>query len=135
MNENKLKHLEFVQGVINRMARNSFLIKGWSVTLVAAIFALAAKDANTQIVIIAYIPVIVFWFLDTYFLRQERLYRKLYDDVRGKEPSTVDFSLNATAYQKEVASFICVMFSVTLRWFHGFLLIAVIAANYITWRN
>ncbi len=44
--EAKLKHLELSQGVINRMAGNSFLLKGWSVTLVSALFALSAKDSN-----------------------------------------------------------------------------------------
>ena len=34
--ESKIAHLEMVQAVITRMAGNSFLIKGWSVTLVAA---------------------------------------------------------------------------------------------------
>ena len=37
--DKKLKHLEMVQGVINRMASNSFMLKGWAVTLVAGIFA------------------------------------------------------------------------------------------------
>ena len=41
---NKLKHLEFIQAAINRMAGNLFMLKGWSVTLIAALFALAAKD-------------------------------------------------------------------------------------------
>ena len=31
--ENKRKHLEFIQQVITRMNANSFLIKGWAVTL------------------------------------------------------------------------------------------------------
>ena len=44
--ENKLKHLEMIQGIINRMASNSFALKGWSVTLVAGIFALSSKDAK-----------------------------------------------------------------------------------------
>ena len=30
--ENKRKHLEFIQSVINRMAENSFLVQGWCVT-------------------------------------------------------------------------------------------------------
>ena len=50
--EQKLKHLEFIQNVINRMNSNSFLIKGWAVTLIAAIFALAAKDSNFQYIIL-----------------------------------------------------------------------------------
>ena len=44
--EKKLKHLELVQGVISRMANNSFMLKGWAVTLVAGIFVLAGKDTD-----------------------------------------------------------------------------------------
>lgn len=47
-NEEKIAHLGFVQGVINRMGGNSFLIKGWSITLMAATFALSAKDSNAN---------------------------------------------------------------------------------------
>ena len=42
--DKKIKHLEMIQGVINRMASNSFLLKGWTVVLVSALFALAAND-------------------------------------------------------------------------------------------
>jgi hypothetical protein len=35
-----VKHLEFIQNAITRMATNSFWLKGWAVTLVAATFAL-----------------------------------------------------------------------------------------------
>lgn len=48
MNEKKLKHLEFLQNVITRMNSNSFMIKGWAITLVSALFVLAAKDANVK---------------------------------------------------------------------------------------
>ena len=36
--ENKQKHLELIQGVINRLSSNSFLLKGWSVVLISALF-------------------------------------------------------------------------------------------------
>ena len=42
----EIAHLQMIQAVITRMASNSFLIKGWSVTLVAALFALAAANTN-----------------------------------------------------------------------------------------
>ena len=93
--EKKLKHLELVQGVITRMAGNSFMLKGWAVTLAAAIFALSAKDAEKSYFIVAYIPIIVFWLLDSYYLQQERLYRSLYDKVRETDESRIDFSLKA----------------------------------------
>lgn len=46
MMDNKVNHLEMIQGVISRMASNSFALKGWAVTLVAGIFALSSKDAD-----------------------------------------------------------------------------------------
>lgn len=42
--DNKLKHLELIQGVINRMASNSFKLKGWAVTLASGIFAWQVKN-------------------------------------------------------------------------------------------
>ena len=117
--EAKLKHLEMIQGVINRMAGNSFLLKGWSVTLTSALFALAAKDANPFFVYLAYFPCATFWSLDGYFLRQERLYRKHYQAVSEKAPSDIDFSMNAAAYENDVDSWFTTCFSITLRFFHG----------------
>ena len=72
--ESKLKHLEFIQSVIDRLSRNSFLLKGWSVTLISALFALAAKDSNKQYILLAYFPIITFWILNGYYLSQERRY-------------------------------------------------------------
>ena len=48
--EQKMKHLEFIQNVITRMNSNSFLIKGWAITLVSALFALAANGSNIHYV-------------------------------------------------------------------------------------
>lgn len=97
--ENKLRHLELIQGVINRMASNSFMLKGWAVTLVAGIFALAGKDTDKLYFLVAYIPVIVFWWLDAYYLLQERLYRSLYEKVRQTDEENIDFSLKATTVE------------------------------------
>lgn len=85
-----------IQGVINRMASNSFMLKGWAVTLVAGIFALVGNDAEKIYYIIAYIPIIVFWGLDSFYLLQERLYRGLYEKVRILDNSDIDFSMKAT---------------------------------------
>ncbi len=117
--ENKVAHLEMIQAVIARMAGNSFFIKGWSVTLVAALFALAAANTNELFVYLAYFPAFMFWALDAYFLRQERLFRKLYDSVRGAENERVDFSMNTRPFEKSVDGTWSVAWSYTLRLFHG----------------
>ena len=66
MENSKIRHLEMIQGVINRMAGNSFKLKGWAVTLVAGIFALASRDTDKLYFLIAYIPIVIFWGLDSY---------------------------------------------------------------------
>ena len=58
--DKKINHLQMIQGVISRMASNSFALKGWAVTLVAGIFALASKDADKMYFLVTYIPVVVF---------------------------------------------------------------------------
>lgn len=99
--DNNIKHLEMIQGVINRMASNSFKLKGWAVTLATGIFALASKDTDKMYFLITYVPVVVFWFLDSYYLLQERLYRGLYDNVRLNKDSEIDYSLDASGYYKK----------------------------------
>lgn len=99
-----LKHLDYIQATIVRMAANSFLVKGWAVTFVAGILAFTGKDANRWGALVALLPAVLFWRLDGYFLVQERLYRRLYDEVRQKawEPDPViDFSLDTTSYATE----------------------------------
>ena len=94
--DKKIHYLEMIQGVISRMASNSFLLKGWGVTLVAGIFALSAKETDKLYFIVAYIPIFVFWGLDSYYLLQERLYRSLYEKVSTTKENDIDFSLKAT---------------------------------------
>ena len=55
---------------------NSFMIKGWCVTLVAALFALAAKDSEVKFAVIAYFIIPIFWILDVFFLLQKRRLEK-----------------------------------------------------------
>lgn len=68
-----------LQGVINRLAGNSFLLKGWSVTLVSAVLVLSTNLADAPLIGVALLPVLTFWGLDDYSLAQERLYRGLYE--------------------------------------------------------
>lgn len=125
--ERKLAHLEMVQAIITRMARNSFQIKGWSVTLVTALFALAAvDDINESFVYVSYFPAIMFWMLDAYFLRQERLFRKLYDNIRNREEPHINFSMSTAGLQKDIDSVWKVAWSFTLRVFHLTLIGAII---------
>ncbi len=130
--EKKLKHLEMIQGVINRMAHCSFLLKGWSVILVSGLFALAAKDSNQLFVYLAYLPVIAFWVLDGYYLYQERLYRKLYGHVRKIDASDIDFDMNSTGFKgKDGCTWVDSILSKTMILFHGILISTVIVVMFV----
>jgi len=129
--EQKTKHLEFIQAVINRMAVNSFLIKGWSITLVSALFLLEAKDANTKYIIIAYIPAIIFWVLDSYYLSQERLFRALYEQVRLTAENSINFSMDTKAYSKGKNTWIEAFFSLPLAFFHASLIAVMLTVMYL----
>lgn len=117
--ENKHKHLEFIQNVITRINSNSFLIKGWTITLVSALFALAAKDANVNYVLITYIVIPVFWVLDGFYISRERQYRDLYAEVAAKDESVIDFSMDASGFNKGNRTWLAGIFSQTLIPFYG----------------
>ena len=90
MEADKLKHLEFIQNVITRMNTNSFQIKGWAITIVAATLALYASTKNEWFILVGVFPALIFWFLDAYYLTQERKFRGLYNDVAGVSEKPFD---------------------------------------------
>lgn len=122
----KHTHLEMIQGVVNRLSNNSFLLKGWSVVLVSGLFALAAKDAKPFFVYIAYFPCIVFWLLDGYFLWQERLFRALYNKVRLLSPEEIDYSMDTSDVAATEKSWSQAVISETLMMFHGAVLLTIV---------
>jgi hypothetical protein len=114
-----LKHLEFIQAVISRQANNSFLVKGWGLTVAGAFYAFAANRLNWRIALVGLLPAFTFWGLDAYFLRQERLFRCLYDTVRRAEAPVDAFCMNPKEHPNDVKSWRSVLVSRTLFWFYG----------------
>lgn len=104
-NENRLRYLEAIQRIIDRLSNCSFLLKGCAVTLVAALVALGAKDSNTGFIMIAYIPVACFWFLDSYYLMMERQFKQLYKKNADLSQPLSDFSIHRDGFSwKEYAN-------------------------------
>jgi hypothetical protein len=100
--ERVIKHLEIIQGVVNRLAHNSFLIKGWSMAISAAAILFLARVDSTNSVYLTLsflVPVLGFWMLDGYFLWQERLFRGIYNDIRNQEDT--DFKMDIPAQLKK----------------------------------
>jgi len=130
--ENKQKHLEFIQNIIDRMAGNLFFLKGWVITIITALFAWSTTTYNKEYIFIAYLIVIVFWILDGYFLSQERLFRSLYNHVRKLNEKDIDFSMDIEKYKSiDRNSWAYSMFSSTLLWFYGVLIFIMILITYL----
>ena len=113
--EKVVKHLEMTQAVINRLGSNSFLVKSWSMTVIVAAMILIAKHEihNPYFVLALILPALGFWILDGYFLRQERLFRQIYDEIRVQ--SDTDFEMNPTKHKnKPKCSWFAAFFSFTL---------------------
>ena len=93
MTEAKLKHLEMIQSIVSRQAKNSFQAKSWAVVLLAGLAGLS-RGTKTQILLICAGVVFIFWLLDAYYLSKERLYRNFYE--RTSQKTTVNMSLRPT---------------------------------------
>lgn len=128
-NEKKIAHLGFIQNIISRMGGNLFYLRGWVITLIAGILVLLAKFDGQKLPIFFLAAIIViFWCYDGYFLALERRYRDLYDEIRKKKESKINFSmkLSKVILERKKNSIIFCMFSPTLRYFYGFLLLAIL---------
>lgn len=128
---NKEKHLEMIENVISRMANCSFLIKGWTLTIIAAVFTLAAKDTDIKFVIIAYIIIPCFWILDGFYISKERQYRSLYDEVRQASGSQSDFSMDTRRFDEGRGTWLKSIFSKTLNLFYIPLFVTILIIMFI----
>lgn len=101
-NASFLKYLTFIQDVITRMNRNAFQLKGWCITIVAALAALAVDKGSNLLFGVAAISTVPFCFLDAYYLLMERQFRGLYTDVISGSADIKLFSMPINRYtQKE----------------------------------
>ena len=124
MEPDRVKHLEFLQTNIARMNQCSFQMKRWPIRIVSALLAVYAAtindlgEGNKAFLIVAVFPTIIFWFLDSYYLTQERKFRGIYNDVAGinkDNPQLVEiYDMPLGKYKGGKYSFIRVMFSKTI---------------------
>jgi len=99
LNEDQRKHLEFIQAVIARLASSSTAAKGWGLTVATAAFGFSATTAVPVVAGLGLVVVIFFGILDSYYLREERLFRYLYDDARQCKVGV--YSMNKNEYSSK----------------------------------
>lgn len=118
ISDQQVKHLEFIQAIVTRLGNGSFLIKGWTLTAAGIFFAVLSKDLSWKVAVTGFMPIAGFWLLDSYYLRQERLFRKLYDAVRLPGSTVEPFAMNVNGYHSAVP-WMDVIRSHTMRNFYG----------------
>ncbi|MFE7560064.1 hypothetical protein [Kitasatospora sp. NPDC057500] len=131
LSDQSIKHLEFIQAVVTRLGNGSFLIKGWALTLAGAFLGFSANSKSWKLAAAGVVPLVGFWILDAYFLRQERMYRMLYDDVRKPNSSIDPFSMDARPYKARV-NWYKVLFSNTLVNFY--LVLSILSLAFSAWK-
>lgn len=128
--DHEIKHLEFIQGVIDRMGSNSFQMKSWMLVVATALLGSFANTGNKNFVLLAIFPTVIFWFLDSYFLQQERKFRGVYDDVIGnsKDPKPIlPFTMPIGQYQGGKYSLWDVFTSMTIFTLYGSIIVILLA--------
>jgi len=148
----KHKEMDMIQDIIKRMAANSFQVKTWMMSIVTAILAFKNEDifsggkdcnhAGLWISLVLLFPVVMFWYLDAFFLQTERLYRQVYKWVIANRPITNEYLYDLNTFIREdftnpqnepinilstVGGIGEIMISKTLRWFYAIPLAIVVA--------
>ena len=123
--EAKTQHLNFIQGVINRLAGNYFLIKGWMITMALAGYGFGFEKGSEHIIHLIMLAILLFWIIDAYYLQQEKIFRGLYD--RCVEGEVKLFCMDTSYIKTCVPCLVCVMASYPTNIFYlPFLLVGIL---------
>lgn len=131
--EDKKQHLDFIQNVITRMNTNSFQIKGMAVTIVSALLAIYATTENVAFIFLGIAPIVLFWFLDSYYLQQERKFKGVYNNVSGlrNDVEIKPYEMPIQKFQGGQYSFFNVFISNTIAWLYGTIVLFLLIGGLI----
>lgn len=121
----KIAHLQMIQGVVDRMGGNLFYLRGWSITLLAGLFAISTSESlkvTEWAPSLFFVLLALFWIYDAYFLSLEWKFRGLYDKVRKLPEEDIDFSMSVADFKTHADKTLsAALFSPTLLGFYGVL--------------
>lgn len=121
-------HLGILQSVIQRMASNSASCKAWSITVVSAVLVIVADKAKPNFALIAFLPTLLFFALDSYYLALEKAFRASYADfVRKLHSSMVkpEDLYAVVPMGRDFKHLICAVTSFSIWGFYGMLVILI----------
>lgn len=123
------KEIDLIQSCVSRMSNNSFYLKGWLVSVVAILIVISPEDTNKFPILVASLLLTVcFWYLDAFYLRSEKLYRKMYLwtlEYRKDNFREFQYDLNLHRFESEVEKITKIMSSKTLLCFYGTVILII----------
>lgn len=107
------KELDIVLGIISQMKDNSFKVKSWMISIFGAILAFSSSDFFVAADSIKHFPiwsipallivvVFIFWYLDAFFLKTEKLYRAVYNWNVKYRKQTDKYLYDVAIFKREV---------------------------------
>ena len=133
-------YLGILQGVINRMAANSASCKTWCITLVSAIIVIVAGKGAPRYLWISILPIVLFVFLDSYYLGLEIRFRDHFNGFIKKMhdgTATVNDLFIVTpgkGLRFFIVSTVQALFSLSVWPFYGLLLVMMlIVSSLLPW--
>ena len=95
-----LKHLEFIQAIVARMAQSSVQTKSLLLPVVVATYGYALTQKSVSVSLLGIAAVLLFDYIDASYLRQEQAYRRLYNAVIEGKKEIPFLSLNPCCVDK-----------------------------------
>lgn len=126
------KEIDLIQGCIGRMSKNSFMLKGWALTIFAGVIAVTKASLLNDLVVLScciFVPLCCFWILDAFFLHTEKKYRKMYEWVlKNRKEGNLDFQfdLNPQRFSNDAGCYFRTLFSITLAVFYAIPLLMIL---------
>lgn len=114
MDEHRKQHLIFLEEIIQRMNKNSFQLKGLSVTIFVALMGFSEKIPQGVFWKIAWLMGLILWALDAYYLQQERKFRGIYKDIAVGDPSIPVYTMPLENYTGDRYDYTSSFFSRTM---------------------
>jgi hypothetical protein len=134
----RVKHLEMVQAIVTRLANQGATIKNYCITVTTAICGFAITLHQPTVALLALFPLVVFGLLDAQFLRLERRFRALFDQIRNEDwGKSSSFEINL--HKSPKISYVRILFSWSILWFYAPIavgvVIVVLIARCIPWAS
>ncbi len=100
-NDAKLGYLQLIQEPICRMSTISAIFKGFAATIVAGIAMISYEEVKVIVLGLSFLPLLAFFALDIYYLKLERKFRLLYNQVVDNI-HPIDYSLKLKFTKEEL---------------------------------